>query len=961
MLEALWPDVVRGDRQVLLVGGDPGAGKSRLAAEVAIALHRNDVSVLVGACSSEAGLPFDPLVQPVRALLPALDNGELVLEVAADQADGEARDLLRLLTEGSTRGSGPAAGALAPLVFDVVVTLLEAAARVRPLLLVLEDLHWAGESGLLAVRYLVERTAGLPLLVLITHRTSAADRSTLLSEFLADVVRLDGVDRVDLTGLKTDEVAQYLSLAVGSAAPALRPAAAVLRERTGGNPFVLREVWRDLQQRGGLSSLSSGEVSVPESLRAVLTGRLAGLTPRQRHLLLLGAVIGDDFGADLVHAAEGGVVSPEDVYAELDTVAGTGILEVVPGRTGRWQWPHVLARQSVLETSGALEVAMAHDAVGRALEEGFEGEPSRLQRLAHHFASAGSLGTRDKAAYYLELAAQEASRRLAISDAATLYEQAAREAPDAGTRDRLLVAAAREHNLAGHMGRSRELNEEVVTSGRPDQRLAAAIGFEAVSWRTGSPGERAVALLTEAIEAAGADDTDPQVIRARGSLARAYGFTGRRREAMQQLHVAIDLARRNGDDRLLAAVLQRSLAASVGLPDLRGRTSRAEELTEIAIRRGAVYRLGQAATFRNFGAYALGDPASLDQAQADLARMATATQQPFWQWTSLVWRTTMLLMRCQFSAASEASAQSRRLEERFERVDGSNDGPWSLQSFMLRRETGRLGFARSFLDRVAAVENPWRPGVVSLCTELGARDLARSALHGALERDLDRLRSSSSWPAALGFLVEGAVWLEDRDAMAVLLGEAEPYAGLNLAGSELLVAHGSADRFIGMLQSGLGMEGAEQCFEAAVAMDRHMGSPLHEATTMAEYAAHLRRSGAAASRVQVLADAARDMAATYDLHRVRRLLGTDPGPGTGRDLPDGLTAREVEVLRLVGRGHSNRGIADALFISEHTAANHVRSILMKTQCANRTSAAHYAMQHGLLAADGAGGSDDGSH
>ena len=194
--------------------------------------------------------------------------------------------------------------------------------------------------------------------------------------------------------------------------------------------------------------------------------------------------------------------------------------------------------------------------------------------------------------------------------------------------------------------------------------------------------------------------------------------------------------------------------------------------------------------------------------------------------------------------------------------------------------------------------------------------------------------------------------------MEVLLGEVEPYAGLNLAGSEFLVAHGSADRFIGLLRSGLGLEGAEESFEKALAMDRHMGAPLHEATTLAVHAAHLRRTGAPGSRVEEVAAPARAMAQQFDLPRVRRLLGPDAA-GPAPALPSGLTTREVEVLRLVGRGRSNRAIADELFISEHTAANHVRSILMKTQCANRTEAAHYAMRHGLLAGSVGGRSDDG--
>ena len=254
LLEGLWPEAARGARQVLLVGGDPGAGKSRLAAEVALVLQRNGASVLVGSCTSDAGLPFDPLVEPVLTLLPALDDGHLVLEDSDGRAE-EARDLLRLLTLGSTLGSGPVEGAAGPVVFEVVVSALEAACRVRPLVLVLEDLHWAGESALRGVRYVIERTTDLPALFILTHRTSPADRSTPLSQFLSGVIPLDGVHHVDLAGLEVEEVAQYIAEADEPPTDKLRQAATVLHERTGGNPFVLRELWRDLQQHGGVASL----------------------------------------------------------------------------------------------------------------------------------------------------------------------------------------------------------------------------------------------------------------------------------------------------------------------------------------------------------------------------------------------------------------------------------------------------------------------------------------------------------------------------------------------------------------------------------------------------------------------------------------------------------------------------------------------------------------------------------
>ena len=174
--------------------------------------------------------------------------------------------------------------------------------------------------------------------------------------------------------------------------------------------------------------------------------------------------------------------------------------------------------------------------------------------------------------------------------------------------------------------------------------------------------------------------------------------------------------------------------------------------------------------------------------------------------------------------------------------------------------------------------------------------------------------------------------------------------------SDFLAAFGSAHRALAGLTAVLGRAGVEDHFAAALEMDTRMGSILHVATTRAEWAAWLRRSHASSARVEEQAKHARDLAERHGLVRVRRLLGEEgahtPGHGPGLD---GLTTRELEVLRLIGRGRSNREIAADLFISEHTAANHVRSILMKTQSANRTAAARYAMRHGLLEES----SDDG--
>lgn len=966
-LETIWASVEGGARQVVFVGGEPGAGKSRLAAEAASALDRNGVSVLVGSCTAELGLPFDPFVQPVRTLLPAVDAGQLTLEGEGVVNPDEARDLLRLLTEGHTRGTRPTAGALAPIVFEAVVALLRDACTARPLLLVLEDLHWAGESALRILRFVVERTAELPLLVIATYRSNRPDRSDPLSEAMADLMRVEGVHRVDLQGLDTDEVVDYLTVSRAGSPQEVRHGAALLRDSTGGNPFVLREVWRDLQGRGGLIGLASGEIAPPDSLRAVIAARLSALAVGQRQLVSLGAVIGEAFGMNLLHAVAGSEVTAAEVFAGMRAASAAGLVQPATGGTGVMRFEHALARQAVLEAMDPFDLATAHAQVGLALESGFAAEESRVQRMAHHFSSAPGLGLDDRAVRYLEQAAHIAADRLANSDAAALFERAATHAQDAREADRLRVAAARSYHLGGRMSRALELDEQVATQGHLTQRLAAAIGYEAASWRSGINAERAVGLLLAGLGEA--EDSKPLTsawdMLAMGALSRALSLGGRRDEAVALHQRAEAAARQTGDERLLLAVLhkgitlQTDVGVGAGLERLRRQVALAEEVTELATRRQELRPLGAASQMRTFAAYVLGDPGAMEAAVDDLALMVRATSQPYWRWSMYLVAASRSIMRCEFADAGHTIATSRRLEHTFGDGRGVGEGPSSLQSFMLRRETGGLEFARRVLAGAAVTPNPWRPGLVAVLTELGMPGPASAALKAALEQDLQRLKVSATWPAALSFLADAAVWLGDREAAEQLLPEAESFAGLNLLGAEFLATLGSGDRLVAVLRSVTGRQSVEEHFAAALAMDERMGSTLHVATTHAEWAAHLRRTRASSARVEEHAGPARELADRYELVRVRRILGPDARPGR-QPLPDGLTVRELDVLRLIGRGTSNREIAKELFISEYTAANHVRSILMKTQCANRTAAAHYAVQRGLLddARDRGGFSDD---
>lgn len=217
------------------------------------------------------------------------------------------------------------------------------------------------------------------------------------------------------------------------------------------------------------------------------------------------------------------------------------------------------------------------------------------------------------------------------------------------------------------------------------------------------------------------------------------------------------------------------------------------------------------------------------------------------------------------------------------------------------------------------------------------------ALGHLLGRNLDERTGYAQWPMELVFMVDAALEVGDTEAVHALRPFLARYENKNIMSGQFVAIFGSADRYLARMAALAGdAAAAERHFAVALAMDRRMGSVVHVAETLARHASFAAACGRA-EEARRLADEARAIAAPIGQTRVLGLLGTAAASG-----PDGLTDREVEVLRLLAAGLSNRAIGERLYISTNTAANHVRSILLKTGAANRTQAAMYAADHELL-------------
>lgn len=926
-LEGAWSRVLRGSRQLVVIGGEPGLGKSRLLGRVCTALHRQGARVLVGTCVPDLGLPYQPFVEPAEALL--RDAGsestvERLRAVAGRAVDRERPD------EPEHRRQ----------LYDSLVEAVVSSSRDQPLVLALEDVHWAGPPALELLSYLVERTAEFRVLLVATCRTTAPDRSEPLTSCLSRLYRLDGVRRLDLDGLQTEDIADYLRHEVDLPLHRVRAPAAVLRDQTGGNPFYLRELWRDLSAQGGLAALRSADLAAPVSVRETLQGRLLNLSEQQRQTLELAAVIGEEVDVAVLVAAS--AWGRDETLLALDDGVAYGLLECVAA--GRYRFAHALARQAVAELLPPSRRAHHHARVAQALDGRSAPSAQQVQALAYHYAQAQPLGYRDKAVHYLVEAARAAERALAHEDAARWYEQAALLGEDAGSREPLHLAAARGHLLGGDFARARQLAEQVATSDEAGRRLQAAVLYEAASWRPGLPGHRAVELLTGALGAAAQDDGDPLRVRALASLGRAYAFTSDTRAARRVGATALQQARLTGDDALLAHALQASLWHGLRPEDAPAKLARATELSALADRTGDLGHLGPAAYYRGVISYLQGDAAGWAQAHADLTRMSRGTGQGFFEYMAGCLEYGRQFVTGDFSGAERTCARLLDLGEGFG-TDGT-EGPSAVQTFMLRRETGALEQVRPLITGREDPATQWAPGLLALYTELGLDAAAARLLRWLLSDRLSQHRDSAHWPAVLVFLVEAALRVGDEDAAGQLRPELAEYAGHNLVAGQFVALFGSADRYLGAVDSLLGRPGAEQWFASALELDRRTGAAVHEAHTLAATVLHRRRVGDGTG-VEELVTRLRELATPLGLVRALRLVGPSPARVPAQR-PDGLTAREAEVLALLGEGLLNREIAERLVISEHTAANHVRSILAKTGSANRTQAAMYAAGRGLL-------------
>jgi DNA-binding CsgD family transcriptional regulator/tetratricopeptide (TPR) repeat protein len=959
-LRTLMPRAEGEGRRVVLLAGEPGAGKSRLAREFAGQAAREGALVLYGACDAVVRTPYEPFVEALDRLVRVTEVAELRSALGA--GGGELTRLLPDLP--ALVGELPEPVEADPdterhRLHTAVADLLANVSRGRPMLLVLEDGHWADAPTLLLLRHLARSAWSARLLLLATFRDAEADVPGELSETLADLRRSDDVVRMRLSGLSGEEVSDLVSRAAGSdPEPELRELASTIHDLTGGNAFLVCELWRALGETGIVEVVGGqvrvtrplSELGTPESVREVVSQRLSRLSPKTSDLLELAAAAGPEFELEPVRRAAG-LAEPE-FLAAIEQAVGSGMIEEIPSQRLAWRFTHEIVRRALYDRLSQLRRAELHLRVGEALESAGAASDRALADLAHHFGAAAPFGGAERAVDYNLRAARVASAALAFDDA----EMRLRTAIEIGIKgeperaDALLELGSADHRA----GKATDALEAFASAAKIARALdsaellaRAAIGYEEACWRPGVWSRDVVELLEEALAAVG-DESDELRIGLLAGLARALVFEGKPERGAIIRENAVGLARRREDRAGLAKVLVRSYWA-------RGTTPLEEILSMLTEARDLADELGDAETHTEAMAWrvptfvALGDLESARVEVAVLREMAERTAQPFMHHVAEHYGSAIAL--CDGNLV-EAEAMAGRSHDWGRLLTGRDaSGTHGIQMFGVRREQGRLAElapAVRILAGEADREGPWRPGLVAVFAELGMEHEAKRELSRLAAEGLDGFRASL-WPATLTYLTDACAALDDEAMAAIVYPELEPFAGANVMIGHLVACYGAADRYLGMLAATLGEpERAEGHFERAMEQNGRMGASTWVAHTAYEYGRFLLGRGRGArDRAEALLGEAATLAERIGLEGLLgkiRALGVS---AAGAGLPGGLSPREAQILELVARGLSNREIGEKLSISEHTAANHIRSILRKTDCANRTEAASYAHRHGL--------------
>jgi hypothetical protein len=902
-------DAAAGRGRVVLLTGEPGIGKTAVAAGAAEAAKEIGALVLWAACWQDEGAPgYWPWVQVARRLpsATAAPGGRSPPALARLLHGAGAPERSELESEAS-----PEAARFQ--LFDELTSALLAAAEARPVVVVLDDLQWADGASLLLLGFLARRLRDARLLVIGTCRDAELEPGERAASLLAAVAAAGTV--LPLAPLTAGEVEAVMAGVLGERpAPGL---AAEVHRRSGGNPFFVQELARLL---GGRAPAAGG---LPLSVREAIAGRLERLGPDCVELLGAAAVAGPEVRPALLARVAG--LEPSAVLDLLERAARAGVLVAPAEPLGAWRFAHDLFREALEERLGAGERARLHLAIARALEaERAAGGAASPAQLAGHYVLAAGAGAAKEAVRWSALAAREASGRLAHEEAALHWRRVLRildAAPEAGGGDRIgtLLALGDADRRGGDMPAAREDYLRAADLARREGDAAglagAALGMHAVGTRMLQPDDELRGLLEEALAALG-DRTEPAGLRprVRASLARALAWSGRELPRARELAERAVAEAEAGADRATQASCLLALHNAIWGPGT------AAERQELATR---IIALAKAAGDRELEVEArllcaadlleLADPAFRAEL-GDFFHEAETLRQPRLRYLAVSRRAMLAVMAGRFDEAE------RRLEEAFalgsEIGEPDAAGVRAEQLWEIRSAQGRrMELAGD--PAVSGLDPDSREALgFALLAQLELGDLERVKAQAPLlldELDPGELPRNQSWTANLTYAAELAAAVGDAEACRRLYQALEPLRETTAVTTAAVTFKGAVAHHLGVLAAALGRRAeAEAHLRRAVELHRRLGAR-----------AWMRRSTEVLERLLGAAPAAPGGGPAHGTFRRDGALWTLGWDGTSVRLRDakGLTdiatllrfpGRQVRAAELAAAEGGERSRADLL-------------------------------------------------
>jgi tetratricopeptide (TPR) repeat protein len=818
-LEQAWAQAEAGSPRFALVGGEPGIGKTTLAAELARRAHVGGAVVLLGRSDERALVPFQPWIEALEALLRALAPADADRRLTAH--DGA---LARLLPKRSAEHAAPGGSRERYLAFELVRGLLDDVAARRPILLVFDDVQWADADSLALLRHVARSASGMRLLVVLTARPAELERG--VGQTLAELRREGPLVQVELTGLDDRAVAALLARRLGASDD---EAARRYRERSGGNPFFLDELLREAQE---CPHRAQGP---PAGVRGVIAGRLARLGEPTLRALDAAAMCGLEFDTAVLATVE-----DRPVVEVLEALDGAieGALVAETERPGRYAFAHALVFETIVCAMPASRRARLHLRLAEVLAERHADGEAGAGEVVRHLRGGGALAGGERLATWELAAAREATATLAHADAAAHYEAALAARPGGGApeRGRILLALGRAQDRAGRRADARAAFARAAGLARAigdrDLLARAALGYGGVAVVIAAADPATVRLLEEALAAT--PDGDPATsARLLARLSIELYYTDRAR-AGDLGALAVDRARRAQDPATLAAALNARRAALWTPHRADERLAVAGDMVAAAAAAGDREAALQGRNWRVVDLLELGRVADAAAEVDAYEELADAVALPHFRWYVPLWRATLALLAGRWAEAGELIERALALGRR---ADDPNAalfaGIQHEQLLHVQRRFGELD-RRRLVDGGAAspASAEWLVYVALIDAETGATDAARGLVRELARDGCRALAMDANWHGAC-ILAEAAAVVGDREAGAALYPLLAPHARLFPVIARGVGCLGSAEYYVGRLAGLLGRhdEAVARLRRAVAANDREGAGP-HAATAL---------------------------------------------------------------------------------------------------------------------------------